>query len=138
MFLNVLSADQQRLFLDAAATMLSVDGDVASSEAALLEGARIECGLEYEPQQRSLDELAAAAMSSLTERPARNAFLLELAGTMVVDGEEAPEEVELLMALAKVLDVSDEALAEFVAFGRQALALVASGQALVALGGEQA
>ncbi len=138
MFLNVLSAEQQRLFLDAASTMLNADGDVASVEAILLEAARVECAIDYEPQVRPHDELFAEARTSLTERPARNAFLLELAGAMVVDGEETAEEVEFLRALSEALDVPDSALSDFVAFGRQTLALVANGQELVSLGGGEA
>ena len=76
-------------------------------------------------------ERAPGVLDSTT---ARNAFLLELAGAMVVDGETSVDEVALVERFADVLNVSRDALTEILAFADRARELVMDGQRLISAG----
>lgn len=132
MFLNTLTPDQQTLYLRVARVLLESDASVLSPEAALLEAARIECDVGELPDAAPVDELLDQAPSLLDTAAARNAFLLELAGAMVIDGETAVNEETLLKRLAEALMVSDEDLSEFVRFAERARDLVIDGRRLLA------
>jgi hypothetical protein len=131
-FLNILTPDQQTLYLRAARVLLESDASVLSPEAALLEAARIECNVAELPEPVPVDEILEQAPSMLDTAAARNAFLLELAGAMVIDGETAVNEEALLKRFAQILTVSDEDLREFVRFAERARDLVNDGQRLLA------
>lgn len=56
--------------------MLHADGEVAEAEAAILEAARVECTVDGEPADASIDEILDRAPGVLDSPGARNAFLL--------------------------------------------------------------
>lgn len=133
MFLSLLTPDQQRLFLQASRSMLDADGDLANVEAALMDAARLECAVDDLPERLPREQLVAWARDLLDSTPARNAFLLELAGAMVVDGESAPPELEMLRALGDATGGDEALLAEFVDFARRAADVLADGHRLLAI-----
>src|SRR5687768_1412461 len=128
LFLSILRPEQQTLYLQAARELLQADGAVASPEAALLEAARIECDVDQLPEAVAEVELLERAPSVLDSPAARNTFLLELAGAMVVDGETSVDELALLGRFADVLGISEGALDDFVAFAERARDLAMDGQ----------
>ena len=121
MFLNVLTPPQQRVFVDAARAMLHADGTVAETELALLDAIRAECDLDYMGgDAQPATDIIDAARTVLDTTTARNAFLLELAGVAVIDGDTHASEMALLERFAAVLGQSDEHLREVVAFAERA------------------
>jgi hypothetical protein len=133
-FLNILSSEQQTLYLQAARELLDADGAIVSPEAALLEAARTECNVDGLPDRAAVRELLERAPVVLDSAAARNAFLLELAGAIVVDGEASVDEVELMERFADVLNITRDALGDFLAFAERARELVMDGQRLIAAG----
>lgn len=131
MFLNVLTRPQQAAFVHAARAMLRADGQVVEAELALMEAIHAECDL---PEVETFEgDAVAEAVAVLDSVPARNAFMLELAGVAVIDGEAHDAELALLGEFAAGLGVAEERLQEFVAFAERANALVQDGRELLAL-----
>lgn len=135
MFLNLLQPDQQRLFVEAARAVAQQDGNVSDAEESLLAAIAAESSLDEMPDQRPLDEILNDLENALDERAMRNAFMLELAGVAVIDGDAHPAELTALGKIAETTGVSDAELEEFVAFAFAARDLVVRGRQLVA-GGE--
>jgi uncharacterized tellurite resistance protein B-like protein len=135
MFLNLLDAEQQRLFVMAARAVAEQDGKVADVEESLLDAVLAECEIDQDPGTMAFADLLTAIDGALSTDPhARNAFLLELAGVAVIDGEAHPSELAVLAQVGECLDVTEERLSEFVDFAVQARALVVRGRGLVATG----
>lgn len=134
MFLNLLDADQQRLFVIAARAVAEQDGKVADVEQSLLDAVRAECEIDEDPGEIPLPEILSALEPLAGDPHARNAFLLELAGVAVIDGEAHPAELAVFREIGSHLGVSEDALAEFVQFGMSARDLVVRGRELVAAG----
>ncbi|MEJ7784898.1 MAG: hypothetical protein WKF96_08850 [Solirubrobacteraceae bacterium] len=137
MFLNLLDANQQRLFVIAAQAVAEQDGKVADVERALLESVIAECEIDEIPPGMPLDDLLSALDESLGgELYARNAFLLELAGVAVIDGDAHPAELAVLTEICLRLGVTDETLTRYVQFAIAARDLIVQGRQLVATADE--
>ena len=135
MFLNLLDADQQRLFVMAARAVAEQDGKVADVEESLLDAVLAECEIEEDPGTMPLSDLLSVVAEALSEDlHARNAFVLELAGVAVIDGEAHPSELAVLAQVGERLRVSEQRLSEFVDFAVQARELVVRGRELIATG----
>ena len=94
MFLNLLDAEQQRLFVMAARAVAEQDGKVADVEESLLDAVLAECEIDRDPGTMAFADLLSAVDDALSPDPhARNAFLLELAGVAVIDGDAHPSEL---------------------------------------------
>ena len=133
MFLNLLDANQQRLFVVAARAVAEQDGRVADVEESLLDAVLAECDIDEDPGAMAMPELISALEEALSDDlHARNAFVLELAGVAVIDGEAHPAELAVLSEIASTVGVEDDALAEFVGFAMSARDLVVRGRQLVA------
>jgi len=134
MFLNLHDAHQQRLFVSAARTVAEKDGKLADVEQSLLEAVLAECAIDGEPEVISPDELLAGLDEALAGDPhARNAFMLELAGVAVIDGEAHPAELGVLHEIGGHLGIDNDVLAEFVQFAMSARELVVRGRHLLSV-----
>lgn len=134
MFLNLLDAHQQRLFVSAARTVAEKDGKVADVEESLLEAVRAECEIDEEPEVIPPDELLARLDDALAGNlHARNAFMLELAGVAVIDGDAHPAELGVLHEIGGHLAIPEDVLAEFVQFAMSARELVVRGRHLLSV-----
>lgn len=137
MFLNLLDPHQQRLFVIAARAVAEQDGKVAHVEESLLESVLAECEIEEIPADMSLTELLPALDKALRgDLHARNAFLLELAGVAVIDGEAHPAELAVLSEIGMRLGLTDETLTRYVQFAIASRDLIVRGRELVATGDE--
>lgn len=135
MFLTLLNPDQQRLFLVAARRVAEQDGKVADVEQALLDAVLAECRIDEDPGDMSRAEFQAALSDAFAGVPhSRNAFMLELAGVAVIDGDAHPAELSALAEIGDHLGVADASLARFVEFAMSARDLVVRGRELVASG----
>jgi tellurite resistance protein len=132
-FLSILTPPQQRVFLEAARAVVEQDGHIADVEQALIDGLHSECGLDETPTAlRDVSAIAAEAADALDHGPVRRAFVLELAGVVLIDGHSHADEVAAVTEIARALDVADEHLDEMFAFAARAQALVVDGRRLIA------
>lgn len=133
MYLNYLSDDQQRVFVDSAVLLIRSDQRLAIEEEALLEMIREEVGREVPgpATELSLDDAVAEAEEVYLEPIQRNAFMIELAAVCVIDGEVHVAEVELLSRFADALGVERKKLNEMVKFAAQAREVEVVGKELV-------
>ncbi len=93
MILNILTPPQEKVFLEAARAVIEQDRHGADVEPALLDRSHSACGLDEQPvTRRNIAVIAAEADSALDSGPARRAFLLELAGVVLVDGHAPPDQ----------------------------------------------
>lgn len=135
MFLNLLDPGQQRLFVAAARVVAEQDGKVADVEQSLLDAVLAECQLDTDPGTMPTPDLLAALDTAFVDDVhARNAFVLELAGVAVIDGDAHPAELAALSAISDQVGMSEETLADFVEFAMAARELVVRGRQLLATG----
>lgn len=107
MFLNLLDNNQRSQFLRAAVFLAEVDG-VDERELALIERARLECGLPKEAMETgsSLEQVV-ESLSKIDTVAARNAMALELAGVLVADETNSAEEAAAFEAITRALGVGE-------------------------------
>jgi hypothetical protein len=135
-FLGVLSREQQELFMSAARRMADADGDSPSVEQALLDALLAECGLEEMPPLIQLDEVTERIGDAFNEDPhRRNAFMLELAGVVAIDGALHQAELDVLQRLGEASGLPADSLDSFLRFGMKARDLVVEGEQLIATTG---
>lgn len=134
MFLDLLTPEQQALFVDCTATLTEADGELHAAESELLDQIARETGHDPgQPSARPLGELAERAKLLLADDPAAaRVFLLELSGVVVIDGEHTPEEQALLERFSEATGVPRGDISAFIAFAERARDLVADGRSLVA------
>ncbi len=132
LFLNLLMPAQQELFMQAAHLVAAQDGEVDELETALLEALGAESELESLPGAVELANALGRAPDVLTDGPSRRAFLLELAGVVVIDGEAHPAEVSRLREFADALDVPETQVDRFLDYALQARSFVDTGRTLIA------
>lgn len=118
MYLNYLSDDQQRVFVDAAVLLIRSDERLAVEEADLLETIRTEVGREVPGPdvELALDDALAEVGEAYLEPAQRDAFMIGLAAVCVVDREVHKAEVALLWRYAKALGMKRKRMDELVAF----------------------
>ncbi|CAN5393631.1 hypothetical protein BH10ACT11_BH10ACT11_04720 [soil metagenome] len=133
MYLNYLSDDQQRVFVDSAVLLIRSDERLAIEEEALLTmiGEELGRAIPGPSSKLSLDEAVGEAEEVYLEPMQRNAFMIELAAVCVIDGEVHVAEVELLGRFAEALGVERERLNEMVKFAAQAREFEVIGRELV-------
>ena len=133
MYLNYLSDDQQRVFVDAAVLLIRSDDRLAIEESKMLEmfGEELGRAMPSPSTELSLDDAVAEAERVYLEPVQRNAFMIELAAVCVVDGEVHINEVELLGRFADALGVERMKLNEMVKFAAQAREVEVIGRELV-------
>ena len=103
MFLSLLDPAQRVLFTRAARLLIEADAIAHEHELEMLDAIQSETGLTEIPEPGDADELAEQAVALLTDATQRNAFVAELAGVAVIDGDEHGAERELLQRFADVL-----------------------------------
>lgn len=130
MFLTLLNEGQSVLFARAARLMIEADDIAHERELAMLEAIGIETGLTELPDGGTFGEVVQEAAKALTDPTQRNAFLIELAGVAVIDGDEHGAERALLQQLADQLGLG-ERVDEFIAYAHDARDLADRGRALV-------
>jgi hypothetical protein len=134
MFLELLNDDQQQLFLDVAVTMAAVDGYLHLDEESFLDRVRRETGGEAEtasPTERG--ELLERVRRAFTDGVVpRRAFVAELAGLVIADGNQADPEVEFLREVARAVSVPEADVPVFLDFAREAAALARDARDLLA------
>lgn len=133
MFVTMLDEAQRRVLLRAAGALAERDGARPDAETEMLTALNVEAGFdELPPLAGSDDELFAEAAAAFKENAtARNIFLLELAGVAVCDGSAGSEEVALLNAFADQFGVDASVVAEALAIGSRAKALVDEAQSFI-------
>lgn len=129
MFLDRLSAADQRVFLDLAVRLIKVDG-VHDAEKALLGGLLIQMGVEQswtsnpEPSTLSL-------LDQISGRAARAAALMELLGIAWADTEYGEEERAFIAQAAQRWQISRTRLALMESWVVRQIALMEEGEQLV-------
>jgi len=122
------------LLRDAVHSVSQVDGVLHQAEAAVLDQMSREAGLELDPgepqDQTTIEQRIRAAFKDAPA--AARAFVLELAGVVVIDGEREPRELELLRGCAQAAGVPADDVEVFLAFGERSRDLAAEGLQLVA------
>lgn len=134
MFLSLLQPDQQVAFVHAARAVAEQDGEITQVEVALLDALRAECGLEELPPVRAGADIAVTVADAVRDDAARRVFMIELAGVAVIDGEAHPAEVGLVGRIGTALEITEEMLAEMLAFAERARQLILDGQRIIATG----
>ena len=127
MFLAKLSPPQQDAFLQLAAQLVAVDGEITPDELEML--SEIAMGAtDWVPQ----DDLPIAGLvAAFDDTVSRRAALVELIGLAHADTVYGPEEREFIADLARRMSVSPARLAQLEAWVVRQLALTAEGLALL-------
>ena len=132
MFLSLLTPPQQELFMQAAHLVAAQDGELDELETALLEALGAESNLESLPGDVELADALQRAPELLPDGPSRRAFLLELAGVVVIDGRAHQAEIDRLRDFAGALDVPEVQVNRFLDYALQARSIVDTGRTLIA------
>lgn len=107
MFLHLLDRPQRRELLRAAQLLAAADAVVDLREEALLERMRAELGADELPAPaRDLDDLLEGLEVAFEDRPARRILLVELLRLVVADDAEDDEELDVVAAVCRRLDLS--------------------------------
>jgi uncharacterized tellurite resistance protein B-like protein len=131
MYLQILTPAQRDAYVAAAVAVLRADGQLHASEQALLDMITAEAGAGAVPEAVDLDATLERLPDLFADPTHRCAFLLELAGVTVIDGEAHPAEVALFHRFAERLELSGRASA-FLDFAIEARALAERGRELIA------
>jgi uncharacterized tellurite resistance protein B-like protein len=135
MFLELLTPDQQQLFLDAAMTVAHADQHLDPSEQAFLERMVQEVGgTTRAPVVLTHAELveATAKVFASSSGIQPRAFMLELAGMTVADGDQSDAELTLLHEIADAAGVPAADVPVFLDFAERTIELAAEAQDLLA------
>lgn len=130
MFLTLLTLPQRELFVQATQLLIESDSLSHEEELELFDAIRLECDFDSTPEPKDRDTLLAELMTAFDEPTQRNVFLLELAGVLVVDSAETPEESALYEEVGRRLGIADYA-EEYLEFARDARALTLRGRDLI-------
>lgn len=107
MFLHLLDRPQRRELLRAAQLLARVDAVLDLREEALLERMRAELGADDLPASpRDLDDVLEGLEAAFEDRPSRRVLLVELLRLVVADDAEDDEELEVIAAVCRRLDLS--------------------------------
>ena len=134
MFLDLMTTEQQRLFLSAAVGMAEVDEHLHLDEQAFIRRIYREVGGDVQDATRlSHTVLVAQTKAAFDgELVAARAFLIELAGLVVVDGESSDAELLLLHDLAEAAGVPHADVPLFLDFAQRAVELADDARDLLA------
>jgi tellurite resistance protein len=133
LFLELMTKEQQQLFLDVAITMAGVDEHLHLDEQAFLERVQREVGDRMsDPQDLSHSDLVAQTRSAFGgSLIAARAFLIELAGLVIADGNRSDVELALLHELADAAGVPSADVPLFLDFAQRAVDLADDAQDLL-------
>ena len=132
MFLHMLNAEQRELFVHTAIELMSVDGAQSPHEVALLLHIERETGVQVDPvpaDWQAIQQRIGAAFAG--HAPAARAFMMDLAGVVVVDGVDDPREHELLTEVAASLGVPASDVTQFVRYATRLQDVLVEGRALL-------
>ena len=136
MFLELMTRDQQQLFLDAAVTLAYADQHLHLDEQAFLKRVAREVGdPARNPETLShavVVERTGSAFAGATGVQAR-AFMIELAGLVVADSERSDAELSLLHELADAAGVPSADVPLFLDFAGRAVELAEDARDLLAM-----
>jgi uncharacterized tellurite resistance protein B-like protein len=138
-FLELMTEEQQQLFLDTAVRMAHVDGHLHLDESAFIERVQRETGgVVTEASELSRADLIAKVTKQFSDAGlAGRAFLLELAGLVVADGKRDDAELEFLREIAEVSGVPSADVPLFLDFAERALDLAEDARDLLAASNEE-
>ena len=103
MFLDRLSADEQRVYCQLAYAVMAADGEVAEKELAFHDRSLRDLGIEYLPSPAPEEGVLVPA-GAFRLSASRRALLIELSLLAVADGSVSPEERSVLDALGQHMD----------------------------------
>lgn len=133
MFLNLLTPEQQRVFVQAAQLVAASDG-VGEEEAALLEAIAAECALTDAPEPAEASETLQAAGAVFDSPASKKVFMLELAGVAAIDGRAYPSELELLGEFAQRVGLGEAELEESLVLASRGRQLVRDSETFISTG----
>lgn len=133
MLLNLMNHEQQQLFLDAAVTMAHVDDHLHLNERAFIDEVQRETGgVVHEPSRLGHDDLLTRTSSQFgSSAVAGRAFLMELSGLIVADGEQTDAELQFLRELASAMGAPTSDIPVFLDFALRAIELAEDAQDLL-------
>jgi tellurite resistance protein len=129
MFLHVLDAAEQRLFVQVATSLVHADAHLDPREEALLETLRLEMGLDHMPADAA--EVESLDFSEIGSPLVARVILFELAGIVTSDGEIHEDEREVLEDVSCRLDVPSDQLEQFLDYAMRAHKFLNEARALV-------
>lgn len=130
MYLKALTDDEKQAFLELAYRAARADKILAIEEYELWRSFRWELGLpdeRYSVKEISLAEAAARFQSDRSRRIA----MVELAGMVMADGVQAPEEHNFLSELAAAFEMDETFVRDCIAWVQRHRAVMTDGRALV-------
>jgi uncharacterized tellurite resistance protein B-like protein len=131
MYLQVLNPAQRDAYAVAAVAVLRADGELHAREQTLLDAIAAESGVTGAIEAGDLDAILEGLPALFEDPTQRCAFLLELAGVTVIDGDAHPAEIALFHRFAERLELSERA-SQFIEFAEQTRALAERGRELIA------
>ncbi len=131
MYLQILTPPQREVYAAAAVAVLRADGELHASEEALLGAIAAESGPTGVVERADLEAVLEQLPVLFDDPTQRRAFLLELAGVIVIDGDAHPAELALFHRFAERLELSGRT-SEFIEFAEQTRALAERGRELIA------
>lgn len=130
MYLELLTPDERRTFLDLAYQAVEVDGEVAPQEQEMIDSYRNECMLpDYVRSDRTIEQNLEALKQS--ERSHRKIVLLELIGLWSADNVWKDEELAMMDKVAKELAIPDSRVNRIRRWSREFRQTIADGYHLL-------
>ena len=130
MYLDLLTVEERRLFLELAWKAVNCDGEIADEEMLVMKSYVGECQTpDFTPTDVSLEDILPALSSS--ERSHKKIVLLELMGIWGADGEWRDEELRMMDDVAKALGIPDSRVNRLRRWAREFRQLLVDGYRLV-------
>ena len=130
MYLDVLTEDERKLFLELAWHAVECDGEVADEEKQVMESYQNECQMPGFVRSGITAEAALKELA-VSERSHKKIVLLELMGIWGADGEWREEELAMMDKTASALGIPDSRVNRLRRWAREFRQMLVDGYQLV-------
>ena len=130
MYLDILTDEEKRLFLDLAWMAVECDGEVADKEREVVASYQGECQLnDYVRSGKTQEEIL--GVLAMSERSHKKIILLELMGIWGADGEWRDPEITMMDRVANALGIPDSRVNRLRRWSREFRQILVDGYQLV-------